>query len=51
MADKIPVGIQLYSLRTVVPDDVPGTLKQVADMGYSGVEFAGYYDHTKGMGR
>ncbi len=40
---KIPVAIQLYSLRDVMPKDVPGTLQQVAAMGYQGVEFAGYY--------
>ena len=41
---KIPVGIQLYSLRDVMPKDVPGTLQKVAKMGYAGVEFAGYYN-------
>jgi sugar phosphate isomerase/epimerase len=41
---KIPVGIQLYSLRDVMPKDVPGTLRKVAKMGYEGVEFAGYYN-------
>jgi len=41
---KIPVGIQLYSLRDVMPKDVPGTLRKVAEMGYAGVEWAGYYN-------
>lgn len=41
---KIPVAIQLYSLRSVIPQDVPGSLKKLAKMGYKGVEFAGYYD-------
>jgi sugar phosphate isomerase/epimerase len=41
---KIPVAIQLYSLRDVAPKDVPGTLRKVAAMGYEGVEFAGYYN-------
>ena len=41
---RIPVAIQLYSLRDVIGNDVPGTLKQIAEMGYEGVEFAGYYD-------
>ena len=40
---KIPVAIQLFSLRDVIGKDVPGTLKALADMGYDGVEFAGYY--------
>lgn len=43
-AKKIPVAIQLYSLRDVAPKDVKGTLRRVADMGYEGVEFAGYYN-------
>lgn len=40
---KIPVALQLYSVRDVIADDVGGTLKAVAEMGYEGVEFAGYY--------
>ena len=44
MSKKIPVAIQLYSLRDVAPKDVPGTLRKVAAMGYEGVEFAGYYN-------
>ncbi|MCE5303903.1 MAG: sugar phosphate isomerase/epimerase [Planctomycetaceae bacterium] len=40
---KIPIGLQLYSLRTIIKKDVPGTLKAVAAMGYQGVEFAGYF--------
>ncbi|HOP11204.1 MAG TPA: sugar phosphate isomerase/epimerase [Oscillospiraceae bacterium] len=36
-------GIQLYSLRDVIKDDVAGTLKKVGEMGYTEVEFAGYY--------
>ncbi len=43
MAAKIPVGIQLYSLRTVIDEDVPGVLQRIAGMGYECVEFAGYY--------
>jgi sugar phosphate isomerase/epimerase len=40
---RIPVGLQLYSIRGVIDADVPGSLKQLADMGYEGVEFAGTY--------
>jgi len=36
-------GIQLFSLRDVIKEDVAGTLKKVGQMGYSEVEFAGYY--------
>ncbi len=39
----IPVAIQLYSLRDVIAEDVPGTLAKLAGMGYAGVEFAGDY--------
>ncbi len=43
---KIPVALQLYSVRDVIAEDMRGTLKAVADMGYEGVEFAGYYGFT-----
>jgi sugar phosphate isomerase/epimerase len=39
---KIPVGLQLYTLREDMKDDFTGVLKKVADMGYKAVEFAGY---------
>jgi sugar phosphate isomerase/epimerase len=42
----IPIGLQLYSVREDCSRDLPGTLAAVADMGYAGVEFAGYYDHS-----
>jgi sugar phosphate isomerase/epimerase len=41
---RIPVGLQLYSVRQDCAKDLPGVLKAVAGMGYEGVEFAGYYD-------
>lgn len=43
---KIPVALQLYSVREDCARDLPGTLKAVAEMGYEGVEFAGYYNRT-----
>lgn len=36
-------GIQLYSLRDISENDLRGTLKKVADMGYKTVEFAGFF--------
>jgi len=42
--DKIPVALQLYSVREDCAKDFTGTIKAVAEMGYEGVEFAGYYD-------
>lgn len=40
---KIRVALQLYSVRKDCEQDFWKTLKAVADMGYEGVEFAGYY--------
>jgi sugar phosphate isomerase/epimerase len=41
-----PVGLQLYSVRELLPKDFEGTLHKVAGAGYKEVEAAGYYDHT-----
>lgn len=43
---KIPVGLQLYSIREQAQKDTPGMLTAVSKMGYNGVEFAGYYGHS-----
>ena len=40
------IGLQLYSVREDISADMDGTLKQIADMGYDCVEFAGYFDHS-----
>jgi sugar phosphate isomerase/epimerase len=40
---KIPLGLQLYSVREQCGKDLPMVLEAVAKMGYKGVEFAGYY--------
>jgi sugar phosphate isomerase/epimerase len=40
-------GIQLYTLRDVIPNDPKGTLKQVADLGYAQIE--GYEHNEQGM--
>lgn len=40
---KLPVGVQLYSVRTDLEADFYGTLKQIREMGYAGVEFYGEY--------
>jgi len=41
----IRVGVQLYSVREDCQRDLPGTLQAVAQIGYAGVEFAGYYGY------
>lgn len=43
---KFPVALQLYSVRNEAQADLDGTLKQVKEMGYDGVEFAGLYGHS-----
>lgn len=41
-----PVGLELYTVRTLMKTDVPGTLSKVAAIGYREVEFAGYFDKS-----
>ena len=41
----IPIALQLYSVRDEAAKDLFGVLRRVAEMGYAGVEFAGYYGH------
>ena len=36
------IGLQLFSLRDETAKDFRGTVEKVAEMGYTGVEFAGY---------
>ena len=43
---KIPVGVELYSVRQDCKKDFPGTLAAIAKMGYPGVEFAGYWNRS-----
>jgi sugar phosphate isomerase/epimerase len=43
---KIPVGLQLYSVREQCQKDLPGTVAAVAKIGYRGVEFAGNYGRS-----
>ena len=42
--DRIPIALQLYSIREDCARDLEGSIKAVAEMGYEGVEFAGYYE-------
>src|SRR5271156_1606840 len=43
---ELPIGLQLYSVRTLLPKDYAGTLKQIAALGYKEVEAAGFYNLT-----
>ncbi|UJF31294.1 sugar phosphate isomerase/epimerase family protein [Paenibacillus hexagrammi] len=40
---RLGIGLQLYTLRDDMEKDMEGTLRYVAELGYEGVEFAGYY--------
>ena len=44
-AKKIPIALQVYSVREYAAKDLRGTLKEIGKIGYKGVEFAGYYGH------
>jgi len=41
---KLPVALQLYTVRDDCAKDFVGTLKKVAEIGYHGVELAGMHD-------
>jgi sugar phosphate isomerase/epimerase len=45
-AKRLPLGIQLYTMRSVMEHDFDGTLASVSALGYREVEFAGYYGRT-----
>jgi sugar phosphate isomerase/epimerase len=47
---KIPIALQLYSVRGDCKEDFDKALEQVAAMGFQGVEFAGYYNYAGGKG-
>ena len=40
--ERLPIAVQLYTLRELMSQDFKGTIEKVAAMGYPGVEFAGY---------
>jgi sugar phosphate isomerase/epimerase len=46
MAKRIPIGLQLFSVRGEVQKDLPATIKAVADIGYVGAEPWGYGGET-----
>ena len=45
---KIPLALQLYSVREDCSKNFVKVLEEVAKMGYQGVEFAGYWNMTAG---
>jgi sugar phosphate isomerase/epimerase len=48
----VPIGLELYSVRGDLKKDLPGTLQEIAKMGYECVEFfAPYYEWTSDYAR
>ena len=46
-ADRLhAIGLQLYTVRSLMKLDFDGTLAKVAEIGYAEVEFAGYFTRT-----
>ncbi|MGQ9606444.1 MAG: sugar phosphate isomerase/epimerase family protein [Thermogutta sp.] len=43
---KIPIGVQLYSVREAAAKNLARVLAAIKEMGYEAVEFAGYYGHS-----
>ena len=43
---SIPITIQLHSVRDAAMADLPGTLRQLSEIGYKGVELAGTYGYS-----
>jgi len=43
---KVPIGLELYSIREQCKTDMAGMLAAVSNIGYKGVEFAGYHGHS-----
>jgi sugar phosphate isomerase/epimerase len=52
MAKHYPIGIELYSVREALAEDLMGTVAKVADIGYEVVEFyRPYFDWTPGYAK
>ena len=43
---KLPIAVQLYSVRDEMQNDFYGTIKKMKEIGYDGVEFAGLFDQN-----
>ena len=46
-----PIALQLYTLREAAAADYEGTVRKVADIGYAGVEPAGFPGTTVEAGK
>ncbi len=49
---RIPIGLELYSVRNELKQDLMGTVRAVAKLGYEGVEFfSPYFEWTAGYAK
>src|ERR1700736_455498 len=49
---SIPVGLELYSVRNALKNDLTGTVRAVAQMGYQVVEFySPYFEWTEAQAK
>lgn len=43
---KTPIAYQLYCVRNQMEQDLEGTLRRVKELGFDGVEFAGFFGRS-----
>jgi sugar phosphate isomerase/epimerase len=43
---RVPIGVQLYSVRDELAADLPGTFERLAQIGFEGVEYADYFGRS-----
>lgn len=46
-SEHLPISVQLWSVKEALKQDFDGTIESLADMGFNGVEFAGYFGPYK----
>jgi hypothetical protein len=44
--ERIPIGLELYTVDAAMKADFAGTLRRIAALGYREVEFPWYYGHS-----
>src|SRR5262249_57251103 len=47
---RVPIGVQLYTVRTLLEQDFDGTLAALAAIGVREVQFAGYHGRSPHTG-
>lgn len=39
-------GVQMYAIRTLCKDDLEAGIRAASEIGYEGLEFAGFFGHS-----